>query len=174
MEGFSYAGKSAVQALQELCLLRRYPQPVFLDRSLPHSEIVAVTTIVGGKTYGSAEGTTSVIACENAAIVTLSAWLKEEFNPTLLKRIHQSKEEKIEDIAQSGEGAQANALSVFNLYAAAILSEAGCRPTFEVTKMADKFLCTLSAPLDSRPMQCVGEGKTKVIAKRVASFLMLQ
>jgi hypothetical protein len=53
---------------------------VFLDRSLPHSEIVAVTTIVGGKTYGSAEGTTSVIASENAAIVTLSAWLKEELN----------------------------------------------------------------------------------------------
>ena len=83
---FNYIGKTGIEALQELCNLRSYPQPLFLDRST--SNKILITTIVGGKIYGSSEGETLPIACELAAQITLSSWLQDKFNSSLLKPIN--------------------------------------------------------------------------------------
>jgi hypothetical protein len=177
MEGgeFNYSGKTAIQSLQELCLLRKYPQPLFLDRS--HVNRIQVTTVVGGKIYGSAEGKTLVEACEQAATITLSTWLKDKFNPLLLKKPSDSNHSPTEDAPSvtpkiktppsvtptntSTSDSQLNAVSLLHVFASSILYDPASKPEYDVSRVEDKFFCKLTVIHKSQTLKTCGEGKTK-------------
>jgi hypothetical protein len=196
--GFQYEGKTAVQSLQELCLLRKYPQPLFLDRSQGNQ--IMVTTVVGGKIYGSGENKTIAEACEDAAIATLSIWLKDQFDSSLLKKKPQSlpleaptnisSNNTLQNNAASD--AQLNAVSILHIYSASVLYGAAPKPQYDLKKVDDKFVCELTIVHKAVPMKTFGDGKTKgwqfvlllllsahissslVLAKRVAAMELLQ
>jgi hypothetical protein len=165
MDGFQYAEKTAVQSLQELCLLRKYPQPLFLDRSQGNQ--ILVTTVVGGKIYGSAENKTIAEACEDAAIATLSIWLKDQFDPSLLKKKTKTVPADVPTTTSSISNqsttneAQLNAVSILHIYSSSILYEAPSKPQYDLKKVDDKFVCELTMVHNSLPMKTFGDGKTK-------------
>mmetsp|Transcript_26210 Transcript_26210/g.38832 ORF Transcript_26210/g.38832 Transcript_26210/m.38832 type:complete len:578 (-) Transcript_26210:106-1839(-) len=175
---FDYTGKTAVQALKELCEYRGYPQPLFLDRSNTASSNISVTTVVGSKIYGTGEGESSIAACERAATVTLKAWIGSDFNPELLKQMGSDRPQtrtNSQENESAGDGTQVNALSLLNLYVSAVLNDNSSKPKFEILKdHMGIFHCTLSITIDGKTYKSDGEGKTKVVAKRIASFLILQ
>jgi hypothetical protein len=174
---FDYTGKTAVEALQGICLVRQYPQPIFLDRSPPEGNIVIVTAVVGGRAYGSGEGQSSFLACEKAAMITLSAWLKEAFQPHLIKAASDAALTSLEseESTAAGDGAQSNALSIFNLYVSAVVRDVATKPDFCIKKSDDgNFHCVLKITIDSKIYRAVGDGRTKVLAKRLASQMLLK
>lgn len=182
---YDYSGKTAVEALQGICMARRYPPPVFMDRSPPTGSTIIVTTVVGGRAYGSGEGETSALACDQASQETLSMWLKESFQPHLLKPLRElssigvtvDNQDNGEALA-GGEGPQLNALSIFNLYVSAVVRDVASKPVFECKKIAEgpppKFHCVLTITIDSKVYKSEGEGGTKVAAKRAASYDVLK
>lgn len=179
MEGeFSYSGKTAIHSLQELCHLRKYPQPLFLDRSQVNK--IQVTTVVGGKIYGSAEGKTLVEACEEAALATLSIWLKDKFNPLLLKKSSESilganeNGSKIKNSSPTSttvtstnattattSDSQSNAVSLLHVFASSILYDPASKPDYDVNRVDDKFFCALTVLHKGKTFKTYGDGKTK-------------
>lgn len=158
-DGFSYEKKTAIQALQELCNIRKYPQPLYLDRS--QSNKIMVTTVVGGKIYGSAEGKSVAEACEQAAIATLKIWLKDSFNPSLLlqKTDERIQEPQISSAQTTQADTQLNAVSLLHVFTSSLLHDA--KPDYDVNKVDEKFFCELTLLHESKTLKTQGEGKTK-------------
>jgi hypothetical protein len=173
MEGeFNYSGKTAIESLQELCILRKYPQPLFLDRS--QSNKIQVTAVVGGKIYGSAEGKTLVEACEHAATTTLSIWLKDKFDPQLLRKPSPPPNEDAPKVKTAPTAAtpptmtnssisesQLNAVSLLHVFASSILYDPASKPEYDVSRVDDKFVCNLTVVHKFKTYKTGGEGKTK-------------
>eukprot|EP01041_Mallomonas_annulata_P006287 gene6287-12731_t len=74
--------KSAVAALYEVCVRRGYAEPEF-EQIFSAPNMVAVSVLIGGSTYGSGACVDFFSACEFAAISTLYAWLPE-FSPSYI------------------------------------------------------------------------------------------
>ena len=178
---FDYSGKTAAEALSGICSVRQYPQPIYLDRYSPDSDDVQVTAIVGGRAYGVGKGKTSALACEKASLETLSAWLKDDFKPNLLRYLEDKSTSAIsvaEELIVGGDGAQKNALSIFNLYISAAARERASAPIFDVEEISltpkPMFSCELALELDSQKFRSKGTGGTKVMAKRFACYELLR
>ena len=177
---FDYGGKTAVEALVGVCCARQYPQPIFVDRSSSDGDKVKVIATVGGQSYGSGEGETSAFACEKASIATLSAWLKEDFKPNILRYLEEECTTDLataDDIGVSGSQQQQNVVVIFNSYIGAVIKDISSKPIFDMEQYDTKpptFKCVLSMTINSQEYRCQGEGRTKVLAKRLACYFLLR
>lgn len=165
-EKFVYENKTAIQSLQELCLIRKYPTPLYLDRSQLNK--IMVTTVVGGKIYGSAEGKSVAEACELAAIATLKIWLKDSFDSSLLlqkssERIEETHVNNTTSIGSnnSQSDSQLNSVSLLHVFITSILHDSSSKPEYIVNKLDDKFFCELTLLHEGKTIKTCGDGKTK-------------
>jgi hypothetical protein len=173
MDEFDYHGKTAVQALQELCIVRQWKQPLFLERATTDKSKYIITVVVNSKSYATTAQSDKGSGCESAACETLTSLL-ENFDPKKLKQTHVEKPADVNSINEESES-HLNSISILHNYLSTLGSEASVPDVkYDKGHIDGNFTCTVTVTIRGKVNKATGNDKTKSAAKKNSYLNLLR